>query len=485
MIRLHPEKLAYEQSLAEIINVLGFAYFKELSTADALDSFQAVQRICQGILKRYTVGPKPSWLLNLLALSQYNIGMIHSNGGETEKALQSYEESVRYQSALADSHPSVTEYQEKLGKTSRQIAILADEAHQDERAFRSIQRSVEVFEGLVHAHPDHASYHSELGLSFNFLGYLYDEAQQHPAAIRHFDHAASEQRLAISAAKDADDYKGYLCTHLDNLGEQYVDQGLVEDGLPHYEKALRIRRDLSDAHPESREYALDVAKALLTLGEIRRHAGEPGAASASFSRAVSILERWSGAAPGDEALQVELAIALNHKANGLADEGKWKVAGPLLEHAVALLRPTAHSATSSADDAKKLARRSEALWDYARVLRALNESENASRIDDERKALWKDRPPDESASLALEQATRAATIGHGKTSVSAPALAVRALDLDQAAANIRLAVDRGFKNFRLLRSHPDTAMLRPRADLESVFKSVDEVKTPAEVSPPK
>ena len=40
-------------------------------------------------------GPKPTWLLNLLALSQHNIGSIHKENGAIEKALPFFEEGAQ------------------------------------------------------------------------------------------------------------------------------------------------------------------------------------------------------------------------------------------------------------------------------------------------------------------------------------------------------------------------------------------------------
>ena len=71
------ERSSYRQRLAEIINVLGFVYSKRLDNADAIRCFEEVQEICQSLLDQVTAGPKPVKLLDLLALSHYNIATIH------------------------------------------------------------------------------------------------------------------------------------------------------------------------------------------------------------------------------------------------------------------------------------------------------------------------------------------------------------------------------------------------------------------------
>ena len=59
---------------------------------------------------------------------------------------------------------------------------------------------------------------------------------------------------------------------------------------------------------------------------------------------------------------------------------------------------------------------------------------------------------EELVALALKHASRANLIGYGKVPVSAQAKAVRELDLDLAASELRLAIARGFKDLRKLDS---------------------------------
>ena len=57
-------------------------------------------------------------------------------------------------------------------------------------------------------------------------------------------------------------------------------------------------------------------------------------------------------------------------------------------------------------------------------------------------------------------------IGYGNTSVSDRARAVRELDLHQSAANLRLAIARGFRDLPMLQSHPDSQFVLSRDDLK-------------------
>ena len=105
LISRFPDRLSYQRSLAENINAIGYAHYRRLDYDAALRAFHAVVDACQSIMKQQTHGPNAVWLLNLLALGQYNIGSIHKEMGDVEKALPALERALGYRVALAEQHP--------------------------------------------------------------------------------------------------------------------------------------------------------------------------------------------------------------------------------------------------------------------------------------------------------------------------------------------------------------------------------------------
>ena len=196
-------------------------------------------------MEEVSEGPKPTWLLNLLALSEQNIGNIHREKKELEKALPFFEEALKYRSDLVDLHPSVTRFRAKLGVSYREIAELEHEVHRNSKAIESVQRAIDTFTDLVRSHPETALFHCDLGLSWNDLGYFLDEGRNNTEALRAFEHAILEQQTAIAKTDSPDLWKPSLANHFENLGEQYLDLGLhPEEGLPFYQQAIEIRREV-------------------------------------------------------------------------------------------------------------------------------------------------------------------------------------------------------------------------------------------------
>jgi eukaryotic-like serine/threonine-protein kinase len=478
LIRQSPDKLSYQRSLAENINAIGYAHYKRLDYLAAMQAFHDVVNTCQSIMDQQTHGPKPVWLLNLLALGQYNIGSIDKEMGNIEKALPSLERATGYRAALAEQHPSVTEFQEKLGVSYREVAELQDKLHQDVKALESSRKSVAVSEKLVRSQPDNAGFHNGLGLSVNYLGVVHDRARRNDDAIGCFERAIKEGEISVDKARETYQYKVNLCCYLDNLGEQFIDLGRVTDGLPFYERALRMSRELSATRPESRFSGLEVIKRLVALGNIRRHEGLPLDAAPLFTEAKSIVERLLGPSSSDPSLKIWLAVVLNNEANALLDQDQAAAARPLLERAAALFRQKSDRPTPAGEIVLEREARSEVLWDLARVLRSLKLPEDASHVDTKRIALWSTCAPGELVDLALKETSRAVMIGYGKTEISERAQAVRKRDLDQAAGNLQLAIERGFKDLDRLKAHPNAQFVLSRADLKAAIAGLASQREP-------
>ncbi len=138
-------------------------------------------------------------------------------------------------------------------------------------------------------------------------------------------------------------------------------------------------------------------------------------------------------------------------------------ASKLLEDAAERFRQIPDHAATASELTLKRQWRGEALWNLGRVLRDLKQPAEADRIDEERIGLWAGRPVDELVAARSGPCnSRANLIGYGKAPLSAQGTAVRELDLNLAANELRLAIARGFNDLDKLRSDPDAGALLSR-----------------------
>jgi tetratricopeptide (TPR) repeat protein len=392
----------------------------------------------------------------------------------------SFEKSLEYRRALVKLHPSVSSFRENLGNSYLEVAIQEQRAGHSENALLTLRKAVDILEELVNSEPEMARYHAALGRTWNAMGFIHDEMGDNQKAIPAFMKAVKEQENAIDRSRDDNEYKMFLCNHLENLGEQYLDRGSVSEAMPHFNRALEFRRKLSEDHPKNRDYAQALADVLSKIGTIQRHDGESTAALKAFSDARAVVEKFLTTGLGDAAMHVRLGAIFTREASIHSDLNQTDDALEFLQHAIDELQPQTKTPSGEADAREWL---TEALQERARILRTLNQNAEADKVDAERIALWKARPAQELAALALAQAGRAGLIGYGKTPIPDKARAARSLDL--AAANLKLAIDQGFADLPMLRSDRDAAILLDRDDIKTLINGLETRKPSAPSQPPK
>jgi serine/threonine-protein kinase len=463
LLEKSPHDVAYRKQLAATINVQGVIHYNQGHDDEALRAFEALQTICLELLAEYGSAPKPSQILGYLALSYHNVGTIQYKQDHA-KALISFEESLKYGTALVNAHTTVNVYRDNLAQCLMVVAQLRHEAGRDEEAFAMIGRSVELLEELIASQPDQPLYHAKLGRALHIQGFLYDEARDNGRALEALERARKEEEQAVRDAPGTDQYRFFLADILWNLGEQFVDLGRVDEGLPHYRRGVKICREYLTDRPRDRERILLLADHLERLAAVERSGGNSEAALRSFTEAVAVLEPLAGEA--DTEVQVRRGALLMGAGLAAADLGRTADALSRLRQAVKILE---RAVAAAANDPRPQRRLTEALWATSRLLSRTGE---ADRLEAERQAMWRGRPPGELADLAMEETTEAARVGYGRVPVNDRAEAVRRLGLDLAAANLRLAVAMGFRDFSSLRKNRDATLLLLRPDVRTIVDAL-------------
>ena len=79
----------------------GLCLRKKARLSDAGRCFEDVQQICQSLLAEIGDGTKPVRLLDLLAIAQFNMAIIHAENKQFDKALELFEKSLEHRVALS------------------------------------------------------------------------------------------------------------------------------------------------------------------------------------------------------------------------------------------------------------------------------------------------------------------------------------------------------------------------------------------------
>ncbi len=462
LVERYPGGTEYKKGLAEIINHKGYFYYARGEYSTALSTYKEFQRLCLEILGEHQ-GPTPLKMQDMLAKSYYNIAMMYLEQGKPQLSLEALKEAEDYWTRLMNLHPSVTSYRADLGTVHMKTADTERQLGHATEAMARVNKAMDIFNQLVKAEPDNLDYRFDQAWTTNLEGCIHDDARRNDLALPLFEETVQQRRQNLQRSQGIDYYKLELCVGLENLGETYVDLGQVSKGLPYYKEALDLRQELIEAQPEVREYATSLAEALVKVGDIQRQTGDLADAGRSYDRAFAILEPRVSNDSSASPFRDLLSGVLNRQAeHAQPDKGIG-----LLCRAADLERA---SLKAAAENGKARGILSESLWDLARLFRKRGGETEASRIDQERISLWKNRPAEELVTLATQQAGRANLIGYGKTPLPASGEGARELDRERAAASLELALTKDFTDFSRLRANPDLSPLLDRQDLKQVIE---------------
>ena len=177
------------------------------------------------------------------------------------------------------------------------------------------------------------------------------------------------------------------------------------------------------SHPENRGYALDLVRALLELGNISAHQGDAKCRPRSVRGGAARLWKTAHERAPERPRHSRFSKPLRLRTKGRPRpiRGSSRMARPLLETGGSVVSQGGEPAAPAEElQCRDSSWRSEALWDLARVLRALKRPDDAENVTErERIALWKSRPERELIDLALEHLEQATLIGYGKTRLPA------------------------------------------------------------------
>ena len=184
------------KSLAENINAIGFAHSTQPDNVAAIKAFLEVRDICESIMKELSSGPKPVWLLNLLALSQSNIGVIHKKNGTIAAGAAVFRAiagiPIRPGRFSSVGHAISGE---TCGQLTAKLPSSYHMAHEDSKALMDPKVDRRVSEFGPNA-PGAGEFSQLAGYYWNYLGWLHDEARNNAAALRTFSRAPSREATA-------------------------------------------------------------------------------------------------------------------------------------------------------------------------------------------------------------------------------------------------------------------------------------------------
>jgi tetratricopeptide (TPR) repeat protein/tRNA A-37 threonylcarbamoyl transferase component Bud32 len=279
----------------------------------------------------------------------------------------------------------------------------------------------EIRQQLADANPGVAQFQSDLGDSYYVIGTLLKEGGKPKEALEAFQKGLD----IFQPLADGNRANTAFQLSLANCYGEIGSLGKPAEGLETLKKALVIRQTMVERHPAVTEYQRNLAKSFNDIGYRLRQTGKLAEALAYYKKALAIQQKLADTHPRDPHYHGDLA-------NSVASLGAFE-------------RTDGHPASAAAF--------------FRQAIGILVRLPTRNPVDRYNLACC-------NAMLAGVAADR----GSGLTAADATAAA------DKAMAALRDAVAAGYRDVASMKSDPDLAVLRPRADFQQLMKELEPKK---------
>jgi tetratricopeptide (TPR) repeat protein len=135
------------------------------------------------------------------------------------ESLKSHQLALAIRQKLADSNPSVTDFQHQLVRSYDCIGVLLSESGKSAEAMKAYEAELAIHQKLVEEHPESPDFACSLGGNLNNIAEIDIKSKRFEAARVRLRQAVEWQRKALKTQPANPNYRLFLDIHLTNLIE--------------------------------------------------------------------------------------------------------------------------------------------------------------------------------------------------------------------------------------------------------------------------
>jgi serine/threonine-protein kinase len=400
-----------------------------------------------------------------LSHSHYNLGVCFHTTGRAKEAFQHYQHCRAIREKLAAAQPSDPALRSDLSDIYYLIGALQHETGQTASALRSLEQARAMREKLAAAYPKSIEYQLELASSYNGIGDVHRIDGKLPEALQAYRQAlAIREKLAADNPSVSRIQRDLAQSHF-CIGLTLDQQGHEAEALAALQQARDLQGRLIQADPADLRYPRELARTEARIAHVHRQAGRLDEALRAFQRACAQQKKLVDADPGHLDTIHAYGISLGDMGRTLEQLNRKAEAVQAHEAALQQQRRAFRQAPQVTVYRACL---SQNCADLSRVYRELGRPADSARAARERRQLWSDNPS-ELYDVARDLALAALVVGQGRPKFPPAEEAERQRYLDQSMEALQAARKAGFDNVQLLQKDPALALLRPRADFQTLL----------------
>lgn len=291
---------------------------------------------------RYTAGDNPA-LNSTRAMMLKAFGDAYWSGGDTLKALQSYQEATSLYIGMLKTAKGAD-----LNEANRQIAngldnigdILVSQGKRDD-ALQIFNKSIRIRQKLLAANPKDSMLKRDAMTTTERLVQLRQAMGDVKGAIETLGQSIAQSRAQLKLYPGDTGTKRDLSVDLEGSADLELQRGNRTKAEALSKEALDIRKQLYDLNPNDTFAASDYMISLRRKADFARDSGDQATAKETYGQALTMAQKLSASDPGNVVWQRDVAIVLNNLGDIFEAEDNAGKARENYEQALSMARKMA------------------------------------------------------------------------------------------------------------------------------------------------
>jgi serine/threonine-protein kinase len=315
LVAIQPRVLAYQQELTACRSGLGAA----LGTrGDHQRAIEELRRAIKLVEEPKTKNASLSDYQQKVRASSYtSLGRELHETGDVRGAIVAHRRAIELFEPVAQSQPSVAEFQDVLGRSYHGLANGLAATGDHDHAINEFRRTVKLYEELVAARPGNRSYQGTLGMARSSLGRELLATGDSRGATEVHRRAVDRNQALVAAQPNVPDYQLFLAISQQNLGTALLRMGDPRGAIEAHRSAIKVLEALRLVHPDVPDYQARLAQSNTDFGGVLDATGDIRGAIEAHRRANRIYEALVAAQPNVPAYQNGLGASWNNLGKAL------------------------------------------------------------------------------------------------------------------------------------------------------------------------
>lgn len=239
---------------------------------------------------------------------------------------------IEYLDKLATESEGDATLQRELGTAYAEIGQIQGNSYHSnlgdtDGALKSYQRSLEIRQKLADAEPKNLDYQHELADSHEGVGDMFYTINDLKGGLESYEKAVAIREKIVAAASDNLEYRYSLAGVLGKRGdikgmEGFPNLGDTLGALESYRQGVKVYEELVNLAPENEKFKLGYATMLHFMGMLQTTTGDAKGAIANGQKSLSIFDLLIAANPNNAKYETHKMSGLIFMRYPLLDEGR-------------------------------------------------------------------------------------------------------------------------------------------------------------------